>query len=153
MNITLGIDTSTDVCCGLAVDGVVVASHLLADRRAHAEQLMPMIVEATAGAGVSLSEVTQIVVGIGPGPFTGLRVGVVTAQVIASVTGASVRGVCSLDGIAAQWVRSGAPEEFVIATDARRREVYWARYLGGQRVEGPLVTAAELVPALPLAGP
>lgn len=150
---TLGIDTSTDVCCGLARDGIVVAGERLADRRAHAEQLMPMIVAMTGRAGVALANVTEIVVGIGPGPFTGLRVGVVTAQVIAAVTGARVRGVCSLDGIAAQWVRSGAPDEFVIASDARRREVYWARYRDGLRVAGPFVTGPDAVPPLPLGGP
>ncbi len=154
MSTWLGIDTSTDVCAGLAVDGVVVASRLLADRRAHAEQLMPMIVAMLADQGVSLGDVAGIAVGVGPGPFTGLRVGVATAFGIAAATGAIVRGVCSLDVVAAQWARAGAPEEFVAVSDARRREVYWARYDGaGSRLAGPFVTAPAEVPALPSCGP
>ena len=154
MSTWLGIDTSTDVCAGLAVDGVVVASRLLADRRAHAEQLMPMIVSMLADQGVSLGDVDGIAVGVGPGPFTGLRVGVATAFGIASATGAAVRGVCSLDVVAAQWARAGAPEEFVAVSDARRREVYWARYAAaGSRLAGPFVTAPSEVPALPSCGP
>lgn len=154
MSTWLGIDTSTDVCAGLARDGEVVASDLLPDRRAHAEQLMPMIVRLAGEQGVALTDLAGIAVGVGPGPFTGLRVGVATALAIGAATGVPVRGVCSLDVVAAQWSRAGAPEEFVTVFDARRREVYWARYAAdGTRLEGPSVSAPDQVPALPACGP
>jgi tRNA threonylcarbamoyl adenosine modification protein YeaZ len=77
------------------------------------------------------------VVGVGPGPFTGLRVGIVTAAAFAEARGLPVRGVCSLDGLA-------APDAGVV-TDARRKEVYWAAYdETAQRVDGPHVTTPEV---------
>lgn len=154
MSTWLGIDTSTDVCAGLARDGRVVASDLLADRRAHAEQLMPMIVRLAGEQGLVLTDLAGIAVGVGPGPFTGLRVGVATALAIAAATGVPVRGVCSLDVVAAQWARAGAPAEFVAVSDARRREVYWARYVAdGTGLDGPFVTRPDEVPDLPACGP
>ena len=100
---------------------------------AHAEKLTPLIAACVESAGVRLADLEQIVVGLGPGPFTGLRVGIVSAQVLASVLGCALHGVCSLDVLAAQHA-AAADGEFVVATDARRREVYWARYApdGGQ---------------------
>lgn len=152
--IVLGVDTSADVCAGVAVDGRVAASGVVADRRAHAEQLVPLITRVLGDAGVALGDVGAFVVGVGPGPFTGLRIGVVTAATLAEVLGVGVRGVCSLDVVAAHWALTGAPAEFVVVSDARRREVYWARYDSrGTRLAGPFVTAPALVPDLPLAGP
>jgi tRNA threonylcarbamoyl adenosine modification protein YeaZ len=149
--IVLGIDTSTDVCCGLAVDGGIVASGLVADRRAHAEQLMPTILDLLDRVGFALADLTGIVVGVGPGPFTGLRVGIVTAQTLGAVLGIEVRGVCSLDAVAAAHVADG---EFLAVSDARRKEVYWARYAAdGARLAGPFVTAPAELPALPVVGP
>lgn len=152
--VVVGIDTSTDVRAGVAVAGRVVASGAVADPRAHAEQLAPLLQRLVAGAGLSLADVDRIVVGVGPGPFTGLRVGVVTAATLAEVLGVEVRGVCSLDAVAAAWASAGAPEEFAVVSDARRREVYWARYdASGRRTGGPFVTPPDAVPPLPLAGP
>lgn len=152
--ITLAVDTSTDVRVGLARDGIVLATGAVQDARAHAEQLMPLVTRTLAQAGLEASEVDWIVAGVGPGPFTGLRVGVVTALTLGEVLGVPVRGVCSLDVVAAQWAGSGrSPREFVVVSDARRREVYWARYAGGARVDGPHVTVPGHVPPLPLAGP
>ncbi len=152
--IIVGIDTSAAVSAGVAIDAQLVASVVLDDPRAHAEQLMPLLRDVLAEAGVSLQEVDSFVVGVGPGPFTGLRVGVVTAATLGSVLGVGVRGVCSLDAVAAAWVDAGAPAEFVVVSDARRKEVYWARYSAtGQRLEGPAVGSPAEVPALPLAGP
>ena len=92
---------------------------------------------------------TRLIVGLGPGPFTGLRVGVVTAQVLGQVLGLELRGVCSLDVVAAQFVAAHSAE-FVVATDARRREVYWARYSpGGVRLGEPRVSRPVDVPRLP----
>lgn len=154
-SLSLGIDTATDVRVGLAVDGAVVASAAIADTRAHAEQLMLLVQRVLADAGRTVSDLTEVVVGIGPGPFTGLRVGVAAGHTLAAALGLPVRGVCSLDVVAAEWVRRGdAPEEFLIASDARRKEVYWARYDStGRRLDGPQVSAPSTLPALPLGGP
>lgn len=154
-SLSLGIDTATDVRVGLAVDGAVVASAAIADTRAHAEQLMLLVQRVLADAGRTVSDLTEVVVGIGPGPFTGLRVGVAAGHTLAAALGLPVRGVCSLDVVAAEWVRRGdAPEEFLIASDARRKEVYWARYDStGRRLDGPQVSAPATLPALPLGGP
>ncbi len=154
MSLVLGIDTATDVRAGLARDGDVLASAAVRDRRAHVEQLMPLVVGLLGDAGVAMADLTGIVVGVGPGPFTGLRVGVASALTLAEALGIGVRGVCTLDAIAAQWVCDGAPEAFAVVADARRREVYWACYdSAGRRVDGPFVTAPGQVSELPLAGP
>jgi tRNA threonylcarbamoyladenosine biosynthesis protein TsaB len=153
-SIRLGIDTSTDVRVGLAGDAGVLATGAVTDNRAHAEQLMPLITATLADAGRTLADVTSIVVGVGPGPFTGLRVGVVTAQTLGFALGVPVRGVCSLDTVAAGHVSTGAIGEFLVVSDARRREVYWARYAAdGTRLEGPAVSPASELPALPVIGP
>ncbi len=96
-------------------------------------------------------ELDLIVVGLGPGPFTGLRVGIATARVLAFGRSVPLRGVCGLDAIAADWCASSRPPtgEFAVVSDARRREVYWARYApDGTRLEGPSVGAPSLVPDL-----
>ncbi len=154
--LVLGIDTATDVRAGLARDGVVVGSAAVHDRRAHAEQLLPLVQRVLADAGAKPSDLAGVVVGVGPGPFTGLRVGVAAAMTLAEARGIRVRGVCSLDVIGLAWARDGQPGagEFAVLADARRKEVYWARYAAdGRRVAGPFVTAPGEVPDLPLAGP
>lgn len=154
---TLAIDTSSIVCCALARDGELVAEQALADTRAHTEALMPMVVELCGRAGIGVRDINDVVVGVGPGPFTGLRVGIVTAHTIATLSGVTARGVCSLDVIARQAVEEGVvPEgsEFLAVLDARRKELYWARYAAdGVRVDGPHVSAPEQVPTLPATGP
>ncbi|HKY56587.1 MAG TPA: tRNA (adenosine(37)-N6)-threonylcarbamoyltransferase complex dimerization subunit type 1 TsaB [Aeromicrobium sp.] len=111
---------------------------------AHGELLAPAIAEALDQAGTAMAEVTDVAVGVGPGPFTGLRVGVVTALTLGS-TGTVTHGVCSLDIIAAEIDRE---TPFIVATDARRKEVYWALYDGGHRIEGPAVDRPEELAAL-----
>jgi tRNA threonylcarbamoyl adenosine modification protein YeaZ len=154
--LVLGIDTATDVRAGVARDGVVVARGAVEDRRAHAEQLLPLVQRVLAEAGASITDVTGIAVGVGPGPFTGLRVGVAAAQTLGEALGVPVRGACSLDAVALDW--AGGPDapgtEFAVVADARRKEVYWARYgADGARIDGPFVTAPSEVPDVPLAGP
>lgn len=158
----LGIDTSTDVCVGLARDGVAVGDRRVESTRAHAEQLQVLIDQACAEQGIGLSEIGRIAVGLGPGPYTGLRVGIVVARTLAALTGdfpaemVLPRGVCSLDVLAREWVTGPTPPagEFLIATDARRHEVYWARYLAdGTRVEGPNAAEPATLPELPAGGP
>ena len=155
-SVVLGIDTATDVRAGVSRDGVVVASDVVPDRRAHAEQLLPLVQRVLAAAGATPSDLTGVVVGVGPGPFTGLRVGVAAAITLAEALGVPVRGVCSLDVVALAWAdRGDAPAGgFAVVADARRKEVYWAAYdSAGARVDGPFVTAPGEVSDLPLAGP
>lgn len=136
MVLLLAIDTSTTAITAAVHDGrSVLARATTLDSRAHGEQLAPRIEEVLCGAGATPRDLTDVVCGLGPGPFTGLRVGIVTARTIAYAVGASLRGVCSLDVLAHEAVQRAAaagrplgPEPLLVATDARRREVYWARY-------------------------
>jgi tRNA threonylcarbamoyl adenosine modification protein YeaZ len=106
----------------------------------HGELLAPGITHVLARAGADVGEVTDLVVGVGPGPYTGLRVGVVTGRTLAAALGVRASGVCSLDGLAASAREDGVDLPFVAASDARRKEVYWARYdSAGRRVRGPYV--------------
>jgi len=141
----LVIDTATpDVIAGVArVTGAgveLLAEKVTSDPRAHAETLTPNILAALADCGLRMSDLDAVVVGCGPGPFTGLRVGMASAAAYGHALGIPVHGVCSLDGIGA-----GGAGEVLVVTDARRREVYWARYRDGVRVEEPQVgPAADL---------
>ena len=151
--LTLALDTSGAVGVGLARGSDVLAVATWTDRMAHVEQLVPLVRRAVDEAGVRLAAIDRIVVGLGPGPFTGLRVGIVTAQVLAGSLGIVQRGVCSLDVVAAQYAAEAPAGEFAVATDARRREVYWARYdAQGVRLDGPKVGSPAEMPRLPTVG-
>ncbi len=114
----------------------VLAERVTVDPRAHAELLTPHV---QAVLGESDVRPEAIVVGAGPGPFTGLRVGMVTAGALGHALGLPVYPVCSLDAIAvAAAVPAG--EALLVATDARRRELYWGLYRGGRRWQGPEVS-------------
>ena len=143
--LVVGFDTATPVVSVALHDGArIVSEASAADGRRHGELLTPMIAKVLADAGVSRADLSAVAVGVGPGPYTGLRVGVVTARVLGAVLGIGVHGVCSLDVIAADVPRG---REFLVATDARRKEVYWARYdAAGTRVEGPRVGRAGSIP-------
>lgn len=122
----------------------VLAERTAIDARAHGELLMPSVCAALAGAGVAMRDLDAVVCGAGPGPFTGLRVGMVTAAALGDALGIPVYPVGSLDAIAH---RAGPGSELLVATDARRRELYWARYdRTGARVEGPRVDRPAEVP-------
>lgn len=154
--LVLGVDTATDVRVGLAAAGQILTSLSVADRRAHAEQLLPLVRQALAETGHRAADLSRIVVGVGPGPFTGLRVGVAAAVTLGEALSIPVRGVCSLDLPALSWAtQPDVPSQgFAVVSDARRKEVYWARYdATGARLEGPCVSAPTDVPDLPLAGP
>lgn len=152
--LVLGIDTSTVVSVGLAQGAQVLQVATVEDRMAHVEQLTPLIRRALSAAGVQPGDLDRIVVGLGPGPFTGLRVGIATARVLASVRQIPLQGVCSLDVLAIQYATERPAGQFLVATDARRREVYWARYSAdGQRLDGPQVNLPAEVPRLPTVGP
>lgn len=134
----LAFDTATPAVTVAVHDGDDVrAEHTVVDARRHGELLGPGISHVLADAGIAASDLTRLAVGVGPGPFTGLRVGLVTVRAMADALGIPVVGVCTLDVLAADVVAEGP---FVVATDARRREVYWARYdEAGRRVDGPHV--------------
>lgn len=150
MTLVLGIDTSADVRVGLARDGDVVARREFPDSRQHLEQLVPLVRDTLADVGASIADLDLICVGLGPGPFTGLRVGIAAAHMLASVGGIPLHGVCSLDVVAAA---AGRDDEFLVASDARRKEIYWGRYGAGVRLDGPHVDPPEQLPELPVVGP
>ena len=146
--LVVGFDTATPAVSVALHDGDrVVAQAFAVDARRHGELLMPMIAKVMADAGASRADLGAVAVGVGPGPYTGLRVGVVTARVLGSVLGVPVHGLCSLDIIAASAAAARPGREFLVATDARRKEVYWARYdQAGRRVTGPAVGPASSIP-------
>jgi tRNA threonylcarbamoyladenosine biosynthesis protein TsaB len=143
--LTLGIDTSTPVTSAALVRGQdLVATFQHAGGTAHGEVLAPGIESLLADAGVRPAQVVRVVVGVGPGPFTGLRVGVVTATVFAHSIGAELVGVCSLDALSLQVSADAfaAGGWLLVGSDARRREVYVAGYdRPGRRTFGPEVMA------------
>ena len=109
----------------------MLAESTTLDPRRHGEYVAPAMAEVLARAGRTAADVSAVVSGTGPGPFTGLRVGLVTARTFAFARGIPVFGVCSLDAMAHQaWLEdaAGMGQSCVVATDARRKEVYWARY-------------------------
>ena len=135
----LAFDTATPHVTVALHDGDrVLASYDSEESMRHGEMLAPGIERVLAEAGAGAADLTGIAVGVGPGPFTGLRVGLVTARTLAFVRGIPVHGVCSLDILAAEAMDAGL-DEVVVATDARRKEVYLASYAGGRRVSGPEV--------------
>jgi tRNA threonylcarbamoyladenosine biosynthesis protein TsaB len=154
----LAIDTATTAITVALHDGdeaagdAVVAESSMLDARRHGEYLAPGIAAVLAKAGRTPAEVSAVVAGTGPGPFTGLRIGLVTARTFAFARGIPVFGVCSLDALAHQAWRENAAElgrSCVVATDARRKEVYWARYdltdAGAVRRGEPRVAKAETI--------
>ena len=114
----------------------MLAERVTVDARAHAERLTPNVLAALADAGLTMADLDAVVVGCGPGPFTGLRAGMATAAAYGHALDIPVHGVCSLDAIG---VRTTG--DTLVVTDARRREVYWARYRDGVRTDGPAVNA------------
>jgi tRNA threonylcarbamoyl adenosine modification protein YeaZ len=140
--LVLALDTATPtLVVGLArwsagSDAEVLAERALPSGNRHAELLTPAVRDVLDDAGLAMADLDAVVAGLGPGPFTGLRVGVVTAMALADARGLPVVGVCSLDAIGS-GVRA-------VVTDARRKEVYWAAYdATGARTEGPAVVRPE----------
>ena len=167
----LAIDTSTPAVTAALHDGTrVVAESTVVDARRHGELLAPRIAAVLAEVGGQPGDLTGVAVGVGPGPFTGLRVGVVTALTLGAALAIPVHGICSLDAVA--WAteaeqateatraaeQAGVAGRFVVVTDARRREVYWAAYADGRTREAPATVdrPAEVVAlhgSLPFVGP
>ena len=142
MTKVLAIDTSTSRTSVAIIEAdTILFSGFLAGATAHGPSLPALVQEALAVSGVD-----EVVVGMGPGPFTGLRVGIAFAQSFALARDIPVRGVCSLDAIAAQINE----KDFIVTVDARRKEVYWARYTGGVRVGDPAVNFPADVAGAPI---
>jgi tRNA threonylcarbamoyl adenosine modification protein YeaZ len=145
-SIVLAIDTATPAVTAALIrrepSGIeVLAERVTLDARAHAERLTPNVLGVLTDAGLAMADLGAVVVGCGPGPFTGLRVGMATAAAYAHALNLPVYGVCSLDAIGVYTTG-----EVLVVTDARRREVYWARYRNGVRVDGPAVGSPADVP-------
>jgi tRNA threonylcarbamoyl adenosine modification protein YeaZ len=142
MSKVLAIDTSTSrTSVAIIENGRIVYSGFKDGATAHGPSLPVLVQEALA-----VSDVDEVVVGMGPGPFTGLRVGIAFAQSFALAREIPVRGVCSLDAVAAQIQEN----DFIITVDARRKEVYWARYTNGVRVADPAVNFPADVTGAPI---
>lgn len=152
----LAFDTATPAVTVALHDGTrVLAETTEVDPRRHGELLAPGIAAVLKQAGADRRDLTDLAVGTGPGPFTGLRVGLVTAHALGLALSLHLHGVCTLDVLAAQALADGTAgldDGFIVATDARRREVYWAAYSDSidvvvpQRVDGPHVDRAAGIP-------
>ncbi|ALC05066.1 hypothetical protein CDES_03065 [Corynebacterium deserti GIMN1.010] len=141
--LVLALDTSTpDLIVGIVESdtGATVAQTIIEDTRAHNEQLTPTVQKTLVDASLNFADISAVVVGCGPGPFTGLRVGMVSGAAFGDALGIPVFGVCSLDAIA-HSINAHDKGNVLVATDARRREIYWATYHNGQRSLGPDVIA------------
>ncbi|HET8561551.1 MAG TPA: tRNA (adenosine(37)-N6)-threonylcarbamoyltransferase complex dimerization subunit type 1 TsaB [Marmoricola sp.] len=135
----LAFDTATPHVTVALHDGErVVATYSSPASMRHGETLAPGIAQVLAEVGALNTDVTAVAVGVGPGPFTGLRVGLVTARTMGFALDIPVYGVCTLDVLAAEAFDAGL-DDFVVATDARRKEVYVASYSSGTRTSGPSV--------------
>lgn len=147
--LVLAFDTATSAVTVALHDGVaVVAQESAVDSRRHGELLAVFIDKVLRNAGAGRFDLTEVAVGTGPGPYTGLRAGLVTARVLGSALQIPADGICSLDVIAADAQTAAAGSEYLVATDARRREVYWARYTAaGERADGPHVSRPADLPA------
>ena len=157
----LAIDTSAVASAALVSDAApegVLANFSTEDTRSHAEVLAPGIHGMLASAGVTGQDIDALVVGVGPGPFTGLRSGIATARTLAFAWGRPLHGLMSLDAVALEVAEStAAASDFLVVTDARRKEVYWAHYTlaDGQLPllqDGPHVGFAADLPDLPAFG-
>jgi tRNA threonylcarbamoyladenosine biosynthesis protein TsaB len=132
----LALDTSSAIGVAVVDGDRILGRESEYAPRSHAEILAPTIERILGGAGVTGADIARVVVGTGPAPFTGLRVGLVTARALGFAWGVPVLGCCSLDALGAE--RGG---RVTVVADARRREVYWATYEDGVRLDGPHVTS------------
>lgn len=150
MNV-LAIDTSVGVSVAILKSDGELTQSLAVDHGMQGELTADLISKAVTESGLEINEITDVVVGVGPGPFTGLRVGLVTAKVFAHAREIPIHGICSLDAIAFDYA-----SPCIVVTDARRKELYWARY-DGMRIGEPQVSKPEAImeqfPAAEFVGP
>jgi tRNA threonylcarbamoyl adenosine modification protein YeaZ len=134
MTISLAIDTSTSRTIVGLIDGEKVLFESYSEGATdHGRAVSDLVAQALAGN----PSPDCVVVGMGPGPFTGLRVGIAFARTFALSREIPIIGICSLDAIVV------GQNEYTVAIDARRKEIYWARYKDGVRVEGPSVNKPD----------
>lgn len=136
----LAIDTSAGTSVALVGDGIV-AEAATADTRSHAEHIGVFIERVLFDSGATPESVTAVMVGLGPGPFTGLRVGIAAGITFALGQDVPVYGVPSHDAVA---VGNGS---CAVVTDVRRRELAWTTYRGGVAVDGPALTTEATLAA------
>jgi tRNA threonylcarbamoyl adenosine modification protein YeaZ len=154
--VLLAFDTATPAVTVALYDGErIVAERTTVDAMRHGELLAPSIAGVLGDVGLIQQDLTAVAVGVGPGPFTGLRVGLMTARTLAAVLEIPVYGVCTLDVLAVEAVDSGIVDgPFHVATDARRKEVYFASYdADGTRLSGPeVLKPASVATSEPVVG-
>jgi tRNA threonylcarbamoyladenosine biosynthesis protein TsaB len=138
MNV-LAIDTSVGVSVAILRSNGEVTQSQAVDHGMQGELTAELISKVVSDSGLKIEEITDVVVGVGPGPFTGLRVGLVTASVFAHARNIPIHGICSLDAIAFDYAKP-----CIVVTDARRKELYWARY-EGIRIGEPQVSKPEAI--------
>ena len=151
----LALDTSTPlVSVALHDDGRVLHAATSEQPMKHGEQLAPMIAGALERVGAIRQDVTAVAAGVGPGPYTGLRVGLVTARTLGLALGIPVYGACSLDVLAVRAVDEGVVMGSFLGTiDARRKDLFWASYDEvGRRLDGPHVDRPTELPSVPVVG-
>ena len=141
MTISLAIDTATSrTIVGVVDDGVVLFEEFHEGATDHGKAISQLVAQALK----STKLIDQVVIGMGPGPFTGLRVGITFAQTFALARSIPWIGVCSLDAIRIDSTSNILnTDEYTVAIDARRKQIYWASYKEGVRVKGPAVDRPE----------
>ena len=141
MTISLAIDTATSrTIVGVVNDGVVLFEEFHEGATDHGKAISQLVAQALR----STKLVDQVVIGMGPGPFTGLRVGITFAQTFALARSIPWIGVCSLDAIRIDSTTNDlSTDEYTVAIDARRKQLYWASYKAGVRIKGPAVDKPE----------
>jgi tRNA threonylcarbamoyl adenosine modification protein YeaZ len=143
---SLVIDTATSRTSVGLFDGAIPLFAGRHDGATEHGEALPRLVEGALEVAAELGkEFKEVVVGMGPGPFTGLRAGITFARVFAHARKIPLAGICSLDGIV-----SGVSGEYIVATDARRKEIYWAKYDSGKRITEPRVSLPDEVKVLGL---
>jgi len=153
--VLLAIDSSTGTSVAVVDrDGGILAENALDDTMRHAEVVGALIRDTLTEAGVRAADLSAVACGMGPGPFTGLRIGIAAARAFAFGAGKRIVPLVSHDAVAFAWYSAGNSGELLVATDARRRELYWSTYSGaGQtglplRASGPGLAKPEDVPSV-----
>ena len=150
--VILAIDTSAGTSVALVENGRILAEHSIIDTMRHAEVVGALILECLTSADILAADVTAVAAGMGPGPFTGLRVGIAAAEAFSVGANIPLLPMVSHDGIAAAHYVGGTHGPITVVTDARRRELYWSTYSGlnahklPQRISGPNLAKQGEVP-------
>jgi tRNA threonylcarbamoyl adenosine modification protein YeaZ len=146
---SLAIDTSAGTTVAVLSMGSVLSELNYLEPMTHSERIGSAIEQVIRDAGIESKQISTVVAGIGPGPFTGLRVGLAAARYFAIGVNAQLVGVCSLDSIALDfYAENPEAKNLLVTTDARRKEVFWASYSGVKegipiRTNGPSVNREE----------